>query len=122
VDEYAPAVIRKGDIELVFRTYRFDAGEKMNFVFFCVWEDRKDPGAAPAIPEEWTPASRWRAVLQHKRHLGQQVLEVAIAGVNDEHAARAVFESRITSFLQPDSLVPAVELPPDAAAKDTTAR
>ena len=122
VAEYEPSVIRKGDIELAFRTYRFDAGEQINFVFFCVWEDRKEPGAAPSLPEQWTAATHWSAVLQRKRHLGQQVIEVAIAGMKDEHAARAAFESRITSLLHPDSLLPAEEITPGTAAKETTAR
>ena len=61
-------------------------------------------------------------MLQRKRHLGQQVLEVAIAGMKDEHAARAAFESRITSLLHPDSLLPAEEITQGTAAKETTAR
>ncbi len=121
VAEYEPTVIRRGDIELAFRTYRFDARDQINYVFFCVWEDRQEPGATPGLPEEWTAAAHWRAVLQRKRNLGQQVLEVAIAGIDDEQAARAAFERKITSFLRPDSLLPAVEIP-DTAATGTTAR
>jgi exosortase len=122
VAEYEPTVIRQGDIELAFRTYRFDAGQQIHFVFFCVWEDRKVPAVPAALPEQWTAATHWRAVLQRKRRLGQQVLEVAIAGMTDEHAARAAFEQRITSLLRPDSLVPAAEIPPGTAAHETTAR
>ena len=121
VAEYEPAVIREGDIELAFRTYRFDAGERMNFVFFCIWEDRKEPGAAPSLPGQWTAATHWRAVLQRKRHLGQQVLEIAISGLSDEHAARAAFESKIASLLRPDSVLPAGEINAITAAKETTA-
>jgi exosortase len=120
VAEYEPAVIQKGDIELVFRTYRFDARDRKNFVFFCVWEDRREPGAAPAAPEEWSPASRWRAVLQRKRRLGQQTLEIAISGLENEKDARAAFERRITALVQPDSLLPAEISAADA--KTTTAR
>ena len=110
VAEYEPLVVRKGDIELVFRTYRFDAQGQKNFVFFCIWEDRKEPGAAPETPEAWSPASRWRAVLQRKRHLGQQTLEVAIAGIENEQAARAAFERRITALIEPDSILPAADV------------
>jgi exosortase len=109
VAEYEPLVIRKGDIELVFRTYRFDAQGQKNHVFFCIWEDRKDPGAAPETPEAWNPASRWRAVLLRKRHLGQQTLEIAIAGIEDEKVARAAFERRITALIEPDSILPATD-------------
>jgi exosortase len=120
IAEYEPLVIRKGDIELVFRTYRFDVRERKTFVFYCIWEDRKDPGAAPAAPEQWTPASRWRAVLQRKRKLGQQALEVAISGIENERDARAAFERRITALLQPDSLLPAGVASP--GTKATTSR
>ena len=116
IAEYEPAVIRQGDIELTFRTYRFDAGSRINFVFFCVWEDRQEPGAAVALPEQWTAATHWRAVLQRKRRLGQQVLEVAISGIENEKDARAAFERRIRALLQPDSLLPA-----DIASPDTNA-
>ncbi|MEO6786942.1 MAG: hypothetical protein ABI318_12490, partial [Chthoniobacteraceae bacterium] len=120
IAEYEPEVIRKGGIEMVFRTYRFDARDRKNFVFFCVWEDRKKPGAAPAAPETWTPASRWRAVLQRKRRLGQQTLEIAISGIENEKDARAEFERRVTAFLRPDSILPADVAVPDPTA--TTAR
>ena len=120
IAEYEPLVIRKNEIELVFRTYRFDIEGQKNFVFFCVWEDRKEPGPTRAIPEEWTTATHWHAVLQRKRNLGQQVLEVAISGIENERDARAAFERRIPALLQPDSLLPAEN--PAADAKTTTAR
>ena len=118
--EYDPIIIRKGGIELVFRTYRFDANETKNYVFFCVWEDRRDPAEELRPPDEWNPASRVRAVLQRKRHLGQQVLEIAISGIENEKDARAAFERRIGEILQPDSILPAEITAPDSAA--TTAR
>ena len=120
IAEYEPIVIRKGDIELVFRTYRFDVQDQKNHVFFCIWEDRKEPGAAAEPPEGWNPASRWRAVLQRKRHLGQQVLEIAISGIEDEKDARAAFERRVSELLRPDSILPAEIASPEKAA--TTAR
>lgn len=121
IAEYDPAVIRQGDIELAFRTYRFDVGEQVSFVYFCVWEDRKAPGAGSSIPEQWTAATHWRAVLDRKRRLGQQVLEVVITGMKDEQAARAAFESRIQSFVRPDSLLPLLEPTQGMEAKVTTA-
>ncbi len=120
VAEYEPTIIRKGDIEILFRTYRFDVKDQKNFVFFCVWEDRRDPGEELRPPDEWNPGSRIRAVLQRRRHLGQQVLEVAISGVADEKAALALFRERIVSFVQPDSILPAAIAP--APATEASAR
>jgi exosortase/archaeosortase family protein len=104
VAEYAPLLIEKDGFQLAFRTYRFDVRDRKTFVFFCVWEDRAVSGV---VPEQWTPASRWRAVLERKRKLGQQVLEVAISGIEDEEAAREAFETRVTALLHPDSIIPA---------------
>ena len=120
VAEYEPAIIRKGDIELFFSTYRFDVNDQKTFVFFCVWEDCKDPGEELRPPDEWNLKSRINAVLQRRRHLGQQVLEVAISGVADEKAALALFRQRIVAFVQPDSILPAEIAPANAAA--TSAR
>ncbi len=120
IAEYEPLIIRKDDFELAFRTYRFDAGDRKNFVFFCVWEDRAEPGPTRAVPEEWTAATHWRAVLQRKRNLGQQVFEIAISGIENEADARAAFQRRITNLLRPDTLVPA-EIPA-ADVKVTTTR
>jgi hypothetical protein len=61
-------------------------------------------------------------VLERKRRLGQQVLEIVIAGIKDERAARAAFESRIASLLLPDSVLPAENIHEASAAKATTAR
>ena len=120
IAEYDPVIIRKGGIELVFRTYRFDVNDQKNFVFFCVWEDRRDPGEDLRPPDEWNPAGRWRAVLQRKRHLGQQTLEVAVSGYENEKDARAAFERRIKPLLMPDSILPAES--PAADTKATPAR
>ena len=103
VAEYEPAIVQKGDVALVFRTYRFDAHDRSHYVFFCVWEDRRNPDEELRPPDEWNPSSRIRAVLDRKRHLGQQVLEVVISGIEDEAAARAAFEARIPALLRPDS-------------------
>ena len=119
VAEFSPAIIRKGEIELLFQTFRFDLRGTPHYVFFCVWEDRKEPGG-PKLPEEWTIGSRFRTILQRKRRLGQQVLEIAITGVENEKIARAAFERRIMELLQPDSLIPAEVIPPETNA--TTSR
>ena len=112
IEEYAPSIIRKGEITLLFQAFRFDLHGTPYFVYFCVWEDRQEPGG-PKSPEEWTIAARFRTVLQRKRRLGQQVLEVAITGLENETAARAAFERRITALLLPDSILPADISPPE---------
>jgi len=113
VAEYEPAIIRIGEIGLIFQTLRFDLNKVPHYVFFCVWEDRTEEGELK-LPEQWTVGARLRAVLQRKRHLGQQVLEVVISGIEDPQAARAAFEHRLPSLVRPDSILPA----PDPASAD----
>jgi len=120
VAEYEPTLIRHGEIELLFQTLRFDLNRTPNYVFFCVWEDRKEPGG-PKLPEQWTVGARFRAVLDRKRRLGQQVLEVVIAGVEDPQAARAAFERKIPQLLRPDSILPASDPIPSSATGDARA-
>jgi exosortase len=81
---------------LPFRVYVFESRGRPLIVFYCLWEDRpraKDPLAG----ENWlSRRSRWRAVIKGQRHLGQQVLEVAVADAKDlPHAER-----ELHSFLQ----------------------
>jgi exosortase len=105
VEEFDAVPIRVADTELFFRSYHFDNRGRPVFVFFCVWEDRRDPAEAPGPMREWTRESRWNAVMSRKRRLGQQVLEVVLEGVADERAARAALEKHIVPLLRPDPSV-----------------
>lgn len=117
VSEFAPVQMVSGEAGLVFRTYQFDSRGKPVFVFFCVWEDRKDPDGALKVPEQWSPMGRLRAVLQRKRRLGQQTLEVAIAGVATAPEALAAFHREIAPLVHPEAAVPR-----EAKAAGTAAR
>jgi len=54
--------------------------------FYCLWEDRVPSSGDSDLPNmsrsrsAWTRAERVRVVLEGRRHLGQQVLEIVIAG------------------------------------------
>ena len=76
--EHAIARVRVRELELAFRHYEFDSGGRTLFVFYCLWEDRVP--AASARDEDGTVGSRWAAVREGRRNLGQQVLEIAIEG------------------------------------------
>ena len=103
--EFDATPVKLGGIDLFFRTYRFESQGRPVHVFFCVWEDRKDPGEIPGPMREWTREDRWRAVMMKKRRLGQQVLEVVTDGFSNEMDARAAFEKHIAPLLRPDPAV-----------------
>ncbi len=79
-------------VELPFRHYEFGSGSRTLFVFYCLWEDR--PSAHADDPhEDGTQASRLSAVRAGRRHLGQQVLEIAVEGpVTREESIAALRE------------------------------
>jgi exosortase len=81
------------DLSLPFRHFEFHHGTpeqatlQTAHTFYCVWEDRVSPSAAKSrlpemstAPSEWTRDERVRAVLEGRRHLGQQVMELVIQG------------------------------------------
>ena len=84
---------------LPFRHFEFRHGasdqptQQTAHAFYCLWEDRvassRGESQLPEItsaPSAWTRNERVRAVLEGRRHLGQQVLELVIQGrglVND---------------------------------------
>jgi exosortase len=79
-----------GSIELPFRHFEFQRSfegspPQVAHAFYCLSEDRAaGPSAEPPVANpagmfgnrsEWTRAERFRAVLEGRRHLGQQVIE-----------------------------------------------
>jgi hypothetical protein len=89
---------RVGELALPFRTFAFEQNGRPLHVFFCVWEDRERPAAEG--PEDFSAASRVRAVLAGRRHLGQQVLEVAIQGFATPEEAFQSLESNLRRLVQ----------------------
>jgi hypothetical protein len=78
-----------GPIKLPFRHFEFhrvleNSVPQTAHAFYCLLEDRApEPSAAGASPPQmfgsrssWTRAERLRAVLEGRRHLGQQAIEV----------------------------------------------
>jgi hypothetical protein len=79
-----------GSVELPFRHFEFqrtfdDSAPQTAHAFYCLSEDRASEAAASLSGtnslgmfgnrSEWTRAERLRAVLEGRRHLGQQVIE-----------------------------------------------
>ena len=86
-------------LELPLRAYVFEHRDKPLYVFFCLWEERFSSNS-PHRPEDFSRLSRFYAVLEGRRHLGQQVLEVAMAGPVDEQHAERSFEDYLAAHIQ----------------------
>ncbi|MBI3880949.1 MAG: exosortase/archaeosortase family protein [Verrucomicrobia bacterium] len=90
-----------GALKVPFHAFVFESrnGQPLH-VFYCVWEDRVQQ--ATAGPEDYTPASRLRAVREGRRHLGQQVLEVALRGHPSATEARAALQAGLGRLIRPE--------------------
>jgi exosortase len=101
---------------LPFRHFEFRHGTKEDppaqqvaNAFYCLWEDRAPPGTVAASqlpqmttsPSTWTRGERVRAVLEGRRHLGQQVMEVVLRtrGVIDHNEAQADFAALLPRLI-----------------------
>jgi len=102
---------------LPFRHFEFrhgtkeDPAQQVAHAFYCLWEDRA-PGTVAASqprmlsgmttsPSTWTRGERVRAVLEGRRHLGQQVMEVVLRarGVIDQNEAQADFAALLPKLI-----------------------
>ena len=102
---------------LPFRHFEFrhdtpdNSGQQVAHAFYCLWEDRApSPAAAGAkLPQmatassTWTRGERIRQVLDGRRHLGQQVMEVVFVSSGQIPAADA--ESRFRDLVRDVVLV-----------------
>jgi exosortase len=87
-------------LRIPFRGYTFTLGPRTLYMFYCVWEDQAPTESGMGRGEGLTPARRARAVLAGRRNLGQQVLQVAVAGPRDYAAARERFALELESLLR----------------------
>lgn len=99
VHENASEPIQIGRLKLPVREYRFEHHGQPLYVFYSFWES-----GAPADPEvvetELTVRSRLRAAWEGKRHQGQQLLEVAVAGAPNAADAKREFVSFCRTHIQ----------------------
>jgi exosortase len=80
-----------GNLELPFQVFEVQEAAGMRYVFYCLWEDRA--AGTPAESAALSFASRWQAVLERRRNLGQRSLEVVIGGVPNRGEAQAALHS-----------------------------
>ena len=106
------------DLALPFRHFEFRHGasdqptQQTAHAFYCLWEDRVAPSRGgsqlpemTSSPSAWTWNERLRAVLEGRRHLGQQVMELIIQsrGSVDENEVNARSESALPGLVKVES-------------------
>ena len=84
-------------LELPFRVYSFERSGATICVFHCIWEDgaQKQEGFGPSKYRD-----RLKAVLQGRRSLGQQTLEIILSGYQDLGQAEDALRQRLPDLVQ----------------------
>jgi exosortase len=88
-----------GALTLPFRQYLFQNAGRPLHIFYCAWEDRP-PGTQQTLAEDGSPRSRLQAVLAGRRDLGQQIVEVAVAGPATPEAARELLRRHFPALVR----------------------
>jgi len=106
------------NLSLPFRHFEFRHGagdqptQQIAHAFYCLWEDRVPASAATSqlpqlasAPSAWTRDERVRAVLEGRRHLGQQVMELIIQsrGTTDENEINEQFARLVPTLIKVES-------------------
>jgi exosortase len=92
-------VISAHGLNLPFHQYLFQrAGEPVH-VFYCRWQDQVSPQSDSTGYDigRW---SRFRAVVEGRRHLGQQALEAIISGPDTPADGLSAFKSQISQLIR----------------------
>ncbi len=101
-------------LTIPFRHFKFsnDASGRTRFAhaFYCVWEDRVPKGDSEAqgngmsaAPSAWSRSERMQAVVDGRRHLGQQVMEYLLIQPREVTAAEAeeAFAAKVPELIAP---------------------
>jgi hypothetical protein len=106
--------IKVKDLLIPFRVLDFDNNGRQMYVFYCLWQDRPKTTQQPRVGDDWNNRLvglesgdrnnrlvRLESVLLGERNLGQQTLEIVVAGYatsqQAEHALRCEMENLIHS-------------------------
>jgi exosortase/archaeosortase family protein len=90
-------------VEIPFRHQTFESKNGLLQVFYCLWSDRIAPNENEASRAKVSNA-RLQAVLDGKRNLGQQVLEIVISGPSSNSSAVTLLQQTLPSLVHMDSL------------------
>ncbi|HEX3624660.1 MAG TPA: exosortase/archaeosortase family protein [Verrucomicrobiae bacterium] len=85
-------------VHLQFRYLTFQMGPRLLHVFYCLWSDCSSPDKE-TVPEDGSWKSRLQAVRAGRRNLGQQVLEVVLAGPDDSSKAIALLKQQLPQLI-----------------------
>jgi exosortase len=101
VDDFGRLSLDPNGVAMTFRHQTFESGNKLLYVFYCLWSDRISAHSSSKV-EDGTQAGRLQAVMDGKRNLGQQVLEIVIHGPDSDEDAVNLLKLRLPQLIHRD--------------------
>ena len=88
-------------LSIPFHALKFDYGGQQVYVFYCLWEDRREAGERPRIRDHWDERLVvLESVLLGERTLGQQTLEILVSGYSTPDEAEAALRRQMVNLIQ----------------------
>lgn len=101
VKDYGLVQLQPNGVKMVFHNQMFSNSAGYMYVFYCLWSDRVSPHEENNMDKEVeSQAGRIRAVLDGKRNLGQQVLEIVIRGPDTDDAALKLLKAQLPDLVR----------------------
>ena len=88
-------------LDLPTHAYIFSLGERTLYVFYCLAEDRQTGDGPASTRRSLKSYQRLDGVWAGRRNRGQQVLEVVVAGPENEDEARAATIRMLSGAIRP---------------------
>ena len=88
------------NLQIPFNAYTFlnSKGRPIQ-VFYCLWQDRASEDESARLSMDWSLQGRVRRVTHGIRPPSQQVLEIAIVGVDDFDSADSLLQARLPELI-----------------------
>jgi hypothetical protein len=88
-----------GGLPLPFHAYTFGMNDQTLYVFYCLYEEAPGQNASADLPR-FEGADMFTRALQGRRRIGQQSVEIALAGYGTPEAALAAFQERLQELVR----------------------
>jgi len=101
VDDFGRVTLDPNGVAMTFRQQSFASGAKLLHVFYCLWSDRVSPHEEATVTDA-LGAGRLQAIMEGKRNLGQQVLEIVVQGPDSGPDALNLLKQQLPHLIQRD--------------------
>lgn len=102
LEDHGIIIASVGGVQLPFHYQTFVTGQTVSHVFYCLWSDRRSRNAVDA-EEDGSLSSRVRAVIDAKRNLGQQVIELVIQTADSSDVVIPLLNQTLPGLIRLDA-------------------